>query len=127
MLGADEDEAASLQAPLEAHLFFGLGLLDVVPAHFDAGGEDGPGELHDVHPQQVAELLCDCRDRGTEGALRACPDLAAAPHQELHLRSCTSAPGQCSASGTLSPRLAELSRGTQLDVLGEQGNTERIS
>lgn len=53
------------QAPLKAHLFFGLGFLDVVPAHFDAGGEDGPGELHDVHSQQVAELLCDCE--GTEG------------------------------------------------------------
>lgn len=39
------------------YLFFGLCLLYIISSHFDPRGEDSSGELHDVHPEQVAELL----------------------------------------------------------------------
>jgi hypothetical protein len=41
------------------HLLFGLGFLYVIPANLDPGREDSPSELHHIHPEQVAELLCD--------------------------------------------------------------------
>lgn len=42
---------------LLSDLLFGLCLLDIVSAHFDPRGQDGSGELHDVHAKQVAKLL----------------------------------------------------------------------
>lgn len=41
----------------EPHLFFGLCLLHIISSYFDPWGEDGSGELHNVHAKQVAELL----------------------------------------------------------------------
>lgn len=40
-------------------MFLGLGLLHVVSADLDPRGEDGPSKLHHVHPQKMAELLCN--------------------------------------------------------------------
>lgn len=48
---------------LLSDLLFGLCFLDVVSAHFDPRGQDGSGELHDVHAKQVTELL---RSWGTQ-------------------------------------------------------------
>lgn len=39
-------------------LLLGLSLLDEVSAHLDAGRQDGPGEVRDVHSHEVAHLLC---------------------------------------------------------------------
>lgn len=42
------------------HLLLGLGLLDILAAHFDAGSENGSTELQYTDAQQVAELLRCC-------------------------------------------------------------------
>lgn len=41
------------------HLLLGLGFLHVVSADLDPGREDGPSELHHVHPKEMAEFLCN--------------------------------------------------------------------
>lgn len=51
------------------YLFFGLGLLDVVSAHFDAGGQNGPSKLHHIQPQQVTQLLSRWEERQDIGLL----------------------------------------------------------
>jgi len=39
------------------YLFFSLGFLYIVSAHFDSWRQDGTGELHDIHAEQVAKFL----------------------------------------------------------------------
>lgn len=111
------------KAPFKPYLFFGLGFLDVVPAHFDAGGEDGPGELHDVHSQQVAELLCDCKGQRQGGSTETLPGHLELPSAaaggswhllappELHR-------GPVTVPRALSPRLAGSPEGRSWMSLG---------
>lgn len=50
----------------KSYLFFRLGLLHILPTHFDSGSEDGPSELEHVDAQQMAQFLSSCviRHRG---------------------------------------------------------------
>lgn len=45
------------------NLLLGLSLLHNLPAHFDAGGEDGTGEVGHIDALQVAHLLSSCVNR----------------------------------------------------------------
>lgn len=49
---------------LVAYLLLGLGLLHHLPAHFDAGREDGTGEVRHIYALQVAHFLGSCGDTG---------------------------------------------------------------
>lgn len=44
----------------KSYLFFGLGLLHVLSAHFDPRCEDGAGELQHIDAQQMAQFLSSC-------------------------------------------------------------------
>lgn len=55
--GKKKQQKKEQKKTLNPHLFLGLSLLDVLSAHFDPGGQDGPGELQHVDAQQVAQLL----------------------------------------------------------------------
>lgn len=42
------------------YLLLGLRLLHIISTHFDAGHEQGPGEIRHPQSQEAAELLCSC-------------------------------------------------------------------
>lgn len=45
------------------YLFFSLGFLYIVSAHFDSWRQDGTCELHDIHAKQVAKLLSSWKQK----------------------------------------------------------------
>lgn len=49
---------------LVGYLLLGLRLLHHLPAHLDAGGEDGAGEVRHIYALQVAHFLGSCGDTG---------------------------------------------------------------
>lgn len=44
----------------KAYLLLGLGLLHILPTHFNPGSEDGPSELQHVDAEQMAQFLGSC-------------------------------------------------------------------
>lgn len=51
------EEGCSDRYRIVHYLFFSLGFLHIVSAHFDSWRQDGTGELHDIHAEQVAKFL----------------------------------------------------------------------
>lgn len=62
--GGRSDRYIARIAPVH-YLFFSLGFLYIVPAHFDPWGQNGTCEFHDVHAEQVAKLLSSCETQNS--------------------------------------------------------------